>query len=325
MNAYPGPVSSKLSGVTIRAVAEQDLLALDRIFRLAFGTFLGLPDPMTFSGDADFIRTRWLADPSAAFAAEFDGALVGSNFVTRWGGVGFVGPLTIRPDLWDKGIAQLLMGPTMELLDTWGVRHAGLSTFASSPKHTGLYQKFDFWPRFLTARMQKPIGTESTSTQWTRFTALSEPEKLACLEACSELTSSIYDGLDLQREILAVDVQHLGDTLLIWNNSQLVGLAVCHIGAGTEAGTGNCYVKFSCARGGPGAQREFRRLLNATREFGLAAGATTLVAGVNLARLGAYREMLQAGFRTTAQSVAMQRHADPGYNRPEVFLMDDWW
>ena len=37
-----------------------------------------------------------------------------------------------------------------------------------------------------------------------------------------------------------------------------------------------------------------------------------------------YREMLQAGFRTTRQGVVMERNAEPGYNRREVFLIDDW-
>jgi len=324
MSSVPIFALSELPGVRVRAIEERDLPVVDRIFRLAFGTFLGLPDPMTFSGDADFIRTRWLADPAAVFGAELDGELVGSNFVTRWGRVGFFGPLTIRPDLWDKGIAQLLLGPTMDLLDAWGVQHAGLFTFASSAKHVGLYQKFGFWPCFLTALMERPVGMESTSTQWTRFSSLSSPEKLACREACRELTSSIYDGLDLEREILAVDTQHLGDTLLTWSGSQLVGLAVCHTGAGTEAGSGKCYIKFGCVRGGLSGAREFRRLLNACREFGLPVHATTLVAGVNLGRLEAYREMLRAGFRTTTQGVAMQRNADPGYNRAEVFVIDDW-
>jgi hypothetical protein len=45
---------------------------------------------------------------------------------------------------------------------------------------------------------------------------------------------------------------------------------------------------------------------------------------MNLARLDAFREMLNAGFRTTMQGVAMERNADPGYNRPDVFLVDDW-
>lgn len=324
MTSTSPSLESTPRGISIRVLREFDLDAADRLFRLAFGTYLGLPDPMTFMGDADYIRTRWLADPAAALGAELDGELVGINLAARWGSVAFFGPLAIRPDLWNKGIAQLLLGPTMELFDRWGVSHAGLFTFAASAKHVGLYQKYGFWPRFLTALMERPVGTEITTTQCTRFRALSGPEKLACLEACRELTSSLYEGLDLEREILAVDGQQLGDTVLTWNGSQLVGLAVCHAGRGTEAGSGKCYIKFGCVRGGPSATREFRRLMNACREFAHSAGATTLTAGVNLARLDAYREMLGAGFRTTVQGVAMERDANPGYNRPDVFLIDDW-
>jgi len=120
--------------VTVRLLREEDLPAADRIMRLAFGTFLGLPEPLKFMGDADYVRTRWLADPSAVFGAEMAGELVGTNFATRWGSVGFFGPLTIRPDLWDRGIAQQLLRPTMDLFQKWGIRHAGLFTFANSTK-----------------------------------------------------------------------------------------------------------------------------------------------------------------------------------------------
>jgi hypothetical protein len=47
-------------------------------------------------------------------------------------------------------------------------------------------------------------------------------------------------------------------------------------------------------------------------------------AGVNLGRSQAYREMLRFGFRTQAQGVAMHRHDLPGYNRAEVYVVDDW-
>jgi len=312
--------------VTIRLLREEDLPATDRIMRLAFGTFLGLPDPMKFMGDADYVRTRWLADPSAVFGAEMAGELVGTNFATRWGSVGFFGPLTIRPDLWDRGIAQQLLGPTMDLFEQWGIRHAGLFTFASSTKHVGLYQKFGFWPCFLTALMDLAVGTEpaSVSVPFVRFSELSAAEKHLCLQACGELTNSIYEGLDVEREIRAVDSQRLGDTVLTWGGGELTGFAACHAGAGTEAGSGKCYIKFAAVRSGPNTAGEFRRLLDACREFALLRGARTLVAGVNLARIDAYREMLQAGFRTTTQGVAMQRNGDSGYNRPDVFLIDDW-
>ena len=97
--------------VSVRPLREDDLSEADRIMRLAFGTFFELPDPMTFMGDAGYVRTRWLAAPDAAFGAEVDGKLVGSNFATNWGSVGFFGPLTVEPDLWNKGIGSRLMDP----------------------------------------------------------------------------------------------------------------------------------------------------------------------------------------------------------------------
>ncbi|HWF14056.1 MAG TPA: GNAT family N-acetyltransferase [Candidatus Acidoferrales bacterium] len=326
MNSASQTSLEKLPEVNIRLLREEDLPAADRIMRLAFGTFLGLPDPLKFMGDAEYVRTRWPVDPSAAFAADLSGELVGTNFATRWGSFGFFGPLTIRPDLWDRGIAQKLLAPTMNLFDAWGVTHAGLFTFASSTKHVNLYQKFGFWPRFLTSLMSLPIDENPSAgrRKWLRFSDLSESEKEECLQACRELTNSIYEGLEVDREIRAVDSQTLGDTVLTWDSGKLAGFAVCHVGAKTEAGSGKCYIKFGAVQSGQDGALLFRRLLDACREFAQSRGTKSLVAGVNLARADAYREMLQAGFRATAQGVAMERNGDAGYNRHDVFVMDDW-
>ena len=312
--------------VTIRPLRLEDLPAADRIMRLAFGTFLGMPDPLECMGDADYVRTRWLADPSAAFGAELGGELVGTNFATRWGSVGFFGPLTIRPDLWDRGIAQQLLRTTMDLFEQWGIRHAGLFTFPSSTKHVSLYQKFGFWPRFLTSLMELLIQKEpgSVPIRWARFSELDAGERSLCLQACRELTNPIFDGLDVEREIRAVNDQRLGDTVLTWGGEKLDGFAVCHAGPGTEAGSEKCYIKFGAVRSGPDAAGEFRRVIDACREFARSRAAGTLIAGMNLARLDAYREMLQLGFRTTRHGLVMERDGAPGYNRPEVFLIDDW-
>ncbi|TWU50212.1 hypothetical protein B188_26430 [Candidatus Brocadiaceae bacterium B188] len=70
--------------VTIRLLTERDLPATRRIISLAFGTFLGVPEPEQFRADRDYATTRWHTDPATAFVAEMDGTLVGSNFVTRW-------------------------------------------------------------------------------------------------------------------------------------------------------------------------------------------------------------------------------------------------
>ena len=61
---------------------EADLGEARRIFRLAFGTFLGVPDPEAFWADREYVFTRWRADPGAALIAEESGKLAGSNFAT---------------------------------------------------------------------------------------------------------------------------------------------------------------------------------------------------------------------------------------------------
>ena len=146
---------------------------------------------MKFDGDADLVRTRWLADPAAAFGAELGGELVGSNFATNWGSVGLFGPLSVHPDLWDRGIGKRLLEPVMELFVKWGIKHAGLVTSLVTPKNVALYQKFGFWPRFLTAAMSKSITQEGRMSQWSRYSEVPKNERAGCLSACRDLTDAI--------------------------------------------------------------------------------------------------------------------------------------
>ena len=175
--------SNRRNDVVVRHLVERDLDQADLIFRTAFGTFMGAAEPERFFGDTDLVRTRWRADPTAAFAAELDGELVGSNLVTNWGSVGFFGPLTVRPDCWDRGIAKQLLEPTMDLFASWKTRHVGLLTFAESPKHVGLYQSFGFWPRYLIAAMAAPVvapvpaGTPGRAVAYTRFSEVASHDR----------------------------------------------------------------------------------------------------------------------------------------------------
>lgn len=310
--------------IVVRPLREADLDEADRVMRLAFGTFLGLPEPARFMGDAAYVRPRWRMDPSAAFAAEIAGTIVGSNFAVHWGSVGFFGPLSVRPDLWDRGIASRLMAPVLERFAAWETRHAGLFTFAHSPKHIGLYQKFGFWPRFLTAIMSRTVTAPVRAPRWSPHSETPRAERPAVLARCRELTGAVYDGLDLQREIEAVEALRLGESILVWDDDTLVALAVCHHGAGTEGGSSSCYVKFGAARPGPRAAEHFGWLLDACEAHAAAERLPRLVAGVNLARHEAFRQMRERRFRTDRQGVAMHRGNDAGYHRPDVFVIDDW-
>src|SRR5438094_5468431 len=180
--------------VVTRALTERDLPEAQRIIRNAFGTFLGAPN-LENSWFPPYAHTRFGAEHSASFAAEQDGRLAGSNFATNWGSVGFFGPLTTRPDLWDGGIGQHLVAAACDAFEDWGIRHAGLFTFAQSAKHVGLYGKFGFHPRFLTAIMTKPAWLTETRLKWSGYSALPEGQRAEAEIATRELTETLYDGL----------------------------------------------------------------------------------------------------------------------------------
>ncbi len=307
--------------IVVRSLRKDELSDADRIFRLAFGTFVGLSDPLRFAGDADWITTTWRRDPSAAFAAEVDGRLVGSNFATSWGSLGFFGPLSIDPELWGRGVAHPLMEAVMQCFARWETRHTGLFTFAQSAKHVTLYQRFGFYPRFLTAIMRKPSAAPQAAPQWTRYSEVTPAEREQYLGAVRVLTDAVYADLDLTREITLLAEAGIGETVLVGTGSRLTGVAVCHVGAGSQAGSGACYVKFGAAPSGdpPG----FERLLDAVEAFAASQGLA-VVAGVNLGRVDAYRRLQARGYRTEIQGVAMHRPNDDAYDVAAAYVLDDW-
>ncbi|MFD9032275.1 GNAT family N-acetyltransferase [Streptomyces sp. NPDC059567] len=315
---------SGAASVVVRPLGEADLDQADKIFRVAFGTFLGAPDPEAFAGTADFVRTRWAADPQSAFAATVDGEVVGSNFATNWGSVGCFGPLTVHPDLWDQGVGKHLMEPVLARFGTWENRHLGLFTFSHSPKHLELYRRYGFWPRFLTAVMKKQVARGAAAPGRVLYGGLTAAEQPYALSLCRALTGTVYEGLSLEREIVAAFAQGLGDTVLLQGGSDLDGLAVCHCGAGSEAGEDVCLVKFGAVRPGPGAGDRFERLLTACEQLASERGLGELNAGMSLARQDAYQHMADRGFRPWLLGVTMHRPNEAGYSHPDAFVIDDW-
>ena len=59
MTQQPSTITAPNPRIRVRCLQESELPAADHIMRLAFGTFLGLPEPTSFMGDADFVHTRW--------------------------------------------------------------------------------------------------------------------------------------------------------------------------------------------------------------------------------------------------------------------------
>jgi GNAT superfamily N-acetyltransferase len=303
--------------IKVGLLKQNELAEADRIMRLAFGTFLHVPNPLETMGDRAFLAPRYRSPHSKLIAAREGGRLIGSNAVTRWGLFGSFGPLTVLPEYWDRGVGQRLLEATMKIFDDWSVRHSGLFTFAASPKHVGLYQKFGYWPCYLTAILTHT--PEAKAGAPVLLSALPKAERERAIEGCRKLTGRIEKGLDLGDEIRAVLKQRIGDVVLAYRGKTVDAFAVCMNGPGSEGGEKICYVKFGAARDAS----SFDRLLQACETFAHSRGAT-VEAGVNLAREDAFRRMRARGYRVATQGVAMQRPHVSGFNRPDVYVIDDW-
>jgi hypothetical protein len=74
----------------------------------------------------------------------------------------------------------------------------------------------------------KITGVTPQSKDWTAFSSL--PDKQEGLAAAAAVTGSVFEGLDVRREIGAVLDQGLGDTVLVYEGDDLAAFGVCHVG-----------------------------------------------------------------------------------------------
>ncbi len=307
--------------VDIRPLEEADVEAAEHVCRLAFGTFFGLPEPVSFRGDGALVRPRFLADPSGALIAETEDGIVGSGLITNWGSVGLFGPLTVHPDRWSSGIGRSLTGALLDLLDARGHDFAGLLTHQQSTRHVRLYEAFGF-------ELQRPVAVlrreVSRAAMPDRARLLTDPGEA---DACREIADRIWPRLNHAREIASVLAHELGDTVLLARSDGgegLAGYAVCHHGAGSEGNSALLFVKAAAVRPGPDAAADFDELLFACEALAASRGADAIAAGTNTGRREAYRILRERGYRSFMNAVAMLRPAGEGYGVPGVYAIDDW-
>lgn len=147
--------------------------------------------------------------------------------------------------------------------------------------------------------MSKQVAPSANHPGYTRFSELPATQKEEVLAGCRATTGVIYEGLDVSREIRAVDYQGLGDTILLLDGSKVTAFGVCHVGSKTEAGSGSCYVKFAAVCPGASAQGNFEALLNSCETYAATRSAGRLEAGVNMSRNEAYRSWSDAASALT--------------------------
>jgi GNAT superfamily N-acetyltransferase len=294
----------------VRALALIEAGEADALFRLAFGTFLGLSDPMTFRPGASIFAHRLAMYPDGVFAIEQAGQLIGAAIANRWGKVGVVGPVVVTPHQWQHGVGRALVDRTVARLEEWGCDALRLVTFPHSPRHLRFYQRYDFWPASLSASMALSVSTDgkigTSRSRVELLSYLSESEAAARLKSCADLAACAEPGLDLTSECRLMRNGDSGDVVLVMTGDDVDGFAVCAAGKGSEAGEGNCIIKAAIVgRSDESSDRTLSDLIHAASGYAFDRGLVTLFATVSTGNLDTYKAMLDLGFVVCTNQIIM--------------------
>ena len=268
------------------------------------------------------VRSRMHAPHIRSFKASRNGELVGSAFISRWGSLAVFGPLTVDPDAWGVGIGSRLLDACLDVGAEWGVTSIGLFTLPESPKHLHLYRKHGFWAGSLTALTEKRVAPHASQLE--TLGGLDGHARVTAIEECRAVASSVREGIDPTGEIESLAEPGMGDAVIVREGARIAAFALCHVGAGSEAVTGSCYVKFAAVRPGAGGAGLLDRLLDACETLAAEGGADRLEVGVSLGRRPAADLLAERGHRTFRHGVAMHRPPDESSGVSEGFVLDDW-
>lgn len=319
----PRPRIATANMLTIKSLTEADFPRADDIIRQAFAAQMQIPDPARFMPGATF-KSRMSLQPQSNYAAYDGDDLIALICSSIWGSVGYFGPLTVLPDYWGRGIAQQLLEPIMADYSKYGTTAQGLFTFANSPKHIGLYQKFGFYPRRLTALARKELANVGVAAEFTgrSLSQMKDNDRAQALNMIRELCDGLYPGLDLRPEIEAIAKEGCGETF-VWPDA----FAMCHFGPGAEAETNACYVKFAAVspRLNQTATTDvLSKMLAEIETIMRARGIKVIGTGVNTAQEAAYGCVLGAGYKPFSFGIIMHRPNDTVLDREDLAVLYDW-
>jgi ribosomal protein S18 acetylase RimI-like enzyme len=294
----------------IRTMHEDDLERVIEIEAAAFGAWYrqthgdegGLPRRTRTN-----VRACLAKDPAGCFVAEEDDQILGFILSRTWGSVGWFGTFSVLPEWQGQGIGKRLVAASLGYLRQRPGRVIGLSTMPESPYNLGLYLKLGFQMSHLTLFLRKSLqGLPGRSTGlpcWSQATPATRERWLASLR---EASGRIHPGLDYSKEIVVTARYEQGETVILTEGGQAVGMAVVWLTSsrqGQEANLGNTLV-LALDPAHTDTSR-FRALLAGTEAMVRSHGMEEILVTVSAQHTWALQQLLHWEYRVERAMVRM--------------------
>lgn len=310
---------------TLRLMREEDVDAVREVDAVAFRAWAqqvsGESVPTYRRTRANVLACRQ-KDPEGCFVTERDGRVVGFIFSRTWGGVGWFGTFAVLPEYQRQGLGKQLIAASLDYLRR-SSRHGnschgtschgnscrliGLETMPESAYNLGLYLKLGFQARFptflLTKALDRSAGRSGELPCWSSADAETQQRWLADLR---QATGQILPALDYSKEIVSTDQYRMGETLLLLDGEQAVGLSVVWLTSGWEGwDEDRASVQALALQPAHTNHGTFRTLLQASEALAQADDKQTLGVMVNGCHVWALERLLEWGYRVKRVALRM--------------------
>jgi GNAT superfamily N-acetyltransferase len=186
------------SPVVVRKARPEDAPACGRICYEAFtkiSTDHGFPPDFPSVEVAAGVLSMMFGHPSFyCVVAESDGQILGSNCLDERSAIAGVGPITIDPEVQNKGVGRALMEAALARSAARGFQGARLLQAAFHNRSLSLYTKLGFDTREPISAMQGPPIKRPTPGYSVR------PARISDLEECNRLCGRVH-GHDRSGEL----------------------------------------------------------------------------------------------------------------------------
>jgi GNAT superfamily N-acetyltransferase len=212
---FPEPKAGK---VIVRRATPKDASICGQICFDAFGAINrthGFPCDFPGPEVTTHVLSMMFAHPDIyCVVAEVDGRIAGSNCLDERSAIAGVGPITIDPELQNRGVGRMLMNAVLDRAHQRGTSGVRLVQAAFHNRSLSLYASLGFDVREPLSCMQGRTAQRSVSGCAVR------PAQAVDLDACNALALEVH-GFDRGRE-LGESIQH-GTAVVVERGGHITG------------------------------------------------------------------------------------------------------